>query len=44
MTCSKANFEIKLKEKRLKVKTMTDPNRLETLKSKLRRRHYLPCS
>jgi hypothetical protein len=41
MNWSKANFEIKLKENRLKVKIITDPKRLKTLKIKVRRKHYL---
>jgi hypothetical protein len=42
MNWSKVDLEIKLKENRLKLKTMTGPKRLKTLKIKVRRRHYLP--
>jgi hypothetical protein len=41
MNWSKANFEIKLKENRLAVTTITGPNSLKTLKIKVRRIHYL---
>jgi len=41
MNWLKADFEIKLKRNRLKVKTMTGPNRLKALKIKVRRKHYL---
>ncbi len=41
MNWSKANYEIKLKENRLKVKIMTGPRRLKTLKIKVRKKHYL---
>jgi hypothetical protein len=41
MNQSKANFKINIKENRLKVKSMTDPKCLKTLKIKVRRRHDL---
>ncbi len=41
MNWPKVNFEIKLEENRLKVKTITAPKRLKTLKNKVSRIHYL---
>ncbi len=41
MNWSKANFKINIKEKRLKVKSMSGPKRLKTLKIKVRKNHYL---
>jgi hypothetical protein len=41
MNWSKADFEIKLKENRLKVKTIIGSKRPKILKIKVRRKHYL---